>query len=314
MRKRERERRIPSLLSYAKQSTTSATFPCTDIFVIRERKKFKEYIKRQLDHSFHHTNQRSHYISELSLHTGKRETLSSLILPIDRSIGRLSIKLGERLAQTFFSSSHLVFQMGSGASADANRLAKHSYFKTRHQKVLPSVEVEETYGKLLIIAASADGKISDKERQWVINSRASLGKFSLRSLRFIFMFDLLLLLQGVPNNVLNRLQKYNPTKDEAIKFLETEKEFIDLMRRPLIYDCCEMAACDGTFTGKERDLVEKIGKRLGVDQDVSNKIIKSYDEEHENRKKLVQLLFPQGVDTTIQSAADVKSKNVGRAS
>jgi hypothetical protein len=65
--------------------------------------------------------------------------------------------------------------MGSGAS-NANRLAKHQYNRTRNQKVLPSVEAETIYGKLLIIAASGDGDISNKERQWVINSRAALGK------------------------------------------------------------------------------------------------------------------------------------------
>ena len=70
--------------------------------------------------------------------------------------------------------------MGSGASA--NRLAKHSHYKTRHQKVLPSVEVEETYGRLLIIAASADGTIQKRERDWIINSRAALGEFSRRSI------------------------------------------------------------------------------------------------------------------------------------
>lgn len=113
---------------------------------------------------------------------------------------------------------------------------------------------------------------------------------------------------------MSKLEKYNPNKDQAIKFLEDEKEFVNLMKRPLIYDCCEMAACDGSFTQKERDLVEKIGKRLGVEQDVCTKIIKSYDDEHDGRKKLVALLFPEGADTTIQTAADVKSKNVGRAS
>lgn len=126
----------------------------------------------------------------------------------------------------------------------------------------------------------------------------------------MFFFSFL----GVPNGILSKLEKYNPNKDEAIKFLEDEKEFVDLMKRSLIYDCCEMAACDGSFTPKEKDLVEKIGKRLGVEQETASKIIKSYEEEHENRKKLVLLLFPQGVDTTIQTAADVKSKNVGRAS
>jgi tellurite resistance protein len=110
------------------------------------------------------------------------------------------------------------------------------------------------------------------------------------------------------------LQKYKPTKDQAKEFLKNEADFIKHMNRALVYDCCEMAACDGSFTSKERQLVEKIAKYIEVDKDVSDKIIKMFDEENESRKKLVTLLFPNGVDTTIQTASDERSKTVGRAS
>jgi uncharacterized membrane protein YebE (DUF533 family) len=66
--------------------------------------------------------------------------------------------------------------MGAGGSIDDNRLAKHVYGRYRNQKVLPSVEAETIYGKLLVIAASADGRIAEKERQWILNSRAAHGK------------------------------------------------------------------------------------------------------------------------------------------
>lgn len=66
--------------------------------------------------------------------------------------------------------------MGAGGSAYQNRLAKYAYGRSRNQKVLPSVDAELTYGKLLIIAAGADGKVADKERKWVVESRAALGK------------------------------------------------------------------------------------------------------------------------------------------
>lgn len=66
--------------------------------------------------------------------------------------------------------------MGNGGSAYQNRLAKYAYARNRNQKVLPSVEAETLYGKLLLIASGADGKISEKERRWVVESRAALGK------------------------------------------------------------------------------------------------------------------------------------------
>ena len=66
--------------------------------------------------------------------------------------------------------------MGAGGSVEENRLAKYSYGRTRNQKVVPSVEAETTYGKLLLIGASADGNISNKERQWILNNRAGYGK------------------------------------------------------------------------------------------------------------------------------------------
>lgn len=70
--------------------------------------------------------------------------------------------------------------MGNSGSAYQNRLAKYAYARNRNQKVLPSVEAEATYGKLLLIASGADGKISEKERRWVVESRAALGKYHLK--------------------------------------------------------------------------------------------------------------------------------------
>jgi uncharacterized membrane protein YebE (DUF533 family) len=66
--------------------------------------------------------------------------------------------------------------MGAGGSAYQNRLAKYAYAKSRNQRVLPSIEAETTYGKLLIVAACADGKVGEKERKWIVDSRAALGE------------------------------------------------------------------------------------------------------------------------------------------
>jgi hypothetical protein len=66
--------------------------------------------------------------------------------------------------------------VGAGGKVDDDRLAKHVYGRYRNQKVIPSVEAETIYGKLLVIAASADGRIAEKERQWILNSRAAHGK------------------------------------------------------------------------------------------------------------------------------------------
>jgi hypothetical protein len=119
---------------------------------------------------------------------------------------------------------------------------------------------------------------------------------------------------GVPPKVQNVLQKYNPSKAEIDAFIDKEKEFIVALQRALIYDCCEMAASDGSFSATERRVVDDFARRLGVENNVSEQIQRIFDEEREAKKKRTALLFPHGVDTAIQSACDEKAKKVGRAS
>lgn len=121
-------------------------------------------------------------------------------------------------------------------------------------------------------------------------------------------------LLGTPKSIISTLEKYNPTKEQADEFINNEKPFLRHIKRALVYDCCEMAAADGGFSAKERQVVEAFAKRIGVDNSVSDQIIKAFDEENEAKKKRVALLFPDGVDTTIQTVCDEKSKTVGRAS
>ena len=118
---------------------------------------------------------------------------------------------------------------------------------------------------------------------------------------------------GAPGNVVSALQKYNPTKEQAAEFISKEQDFIEPMKRALVYDCCEMAGADGGFSQKERAVVTSFATRLALDHGVAEQIIKAYDEDNEAKKKRSALLFPRGVDTAIQSACDEKAKKVGRA-
>jgi hypothetical protein len=118
---------------------------------------------------------------------------------------------------------------------------------------------------------------------------------------------------GVPGNVVSTLQKYNPTKEEANDFITKEQDFIEPMKRALVYDCSDMAGADGGFSQKERAVVTSFAARIGLDNGVAEQIMKAYDEDNEAKKKRSALLFPRGVDTAIQSACDEKAKKVGRA-
>ena len=75
-----------------------------------------------------------------------------------------------------------------------------------------------------------------------------------------------------------------------------------------------MAASDGNFTTKERKVVDDFSKRIGVDNANAEQIMKAFDEDLAAKKKRVAMLFPDGVDTTIQTITDEKAKAVGRAS
>lgn len=75
-----------------------------------------------------------------------------------------------------------------------------------------------------------------------------------------------------------------------------------------------MAASDGSFSTKEREVVGTFAKRISVDDAALDQIVKAFGEEADAKKKRVALLFPDGVDTTIQSVCDEKVKSVSRAS
>ena len=117
----------------------------------------------------------------------------------------------------------------------------------------------------------------------------------------------------MPSNVVSTLGKYSPSNQQAQEFIVKEQDFIEPMRRALVYDCCEMAAADGNFSPKERTVVSNFATRLGLDTAVSESILKAFDEEYEAKKKRSALLFPRGVDTAVQSASDEKAKKVVRA-
>lgn len=114
--------------------------------------------------------------------------------------------------------------------------------------------------------------------------------------------------------MISTLQKYNPTKQEMDDFLVKEKDFIEPLKRVLIYDACEMAASDGNFTANERKTIDAFANRIDVENGIVEQIIKSFDEDRAAKKRMAALLFPHGVDTAIQSACDEKAKKVGRAS
>lgn len=114
--------------------------------------------------------------------------------------------------------------------------------------------------------------------------------------------------------MVSALQKYNPTKQEMDDFLVKEKDFIEPLKRVLIYDACEMAASDGNFTANERKTIDAFANRIDVENGIVEQIIKSFDEDRAAKKRMAALLFPHGVDTAIQSACDEKAKKVGRAS
>jgi hypothetical protein len=98
------------------------------------------------------------------------------------------------------------------------------------------------------------------------------------------------------------LKTYEPTDDDWKAELQKHRKFIELAKYPLIYDAFQAASADDELHEEERKAISKLGHEIGVDENIIEQIAQLYQDEIEIKKRRIALLFPKGVNETIQKA------------
>ncbi|NJK53771.1 MAG: hypothetical protein HC936_15020 [Leptolyngbyaceae cyanobacterium SU_3_3] len=135
----------------------------------------------------------------------------------------------------------------------------------------PSPEIFESYIKAVLICANGDGKVSPRERGWVVSHFAAL---------------------GAPDALLDELNSYDA--DEDIEKTISATPVTDVSRYFLIYDAIRACSADEAFSDSERATVVRMAAKLGVPAEVVRQIEELVIEETQLREKRLKLLYPNG--------------------
>ncbi|MBH8561320.1 hypothetical protein I8748_03865 [Nostoc sp. CENA67] len=145
-------------------------------------------------------------------------------------------------------------------------------FKERYGfKQLPSDLAYEAYLKALMICANGDGTLADEERDWIIGYGCA--------------YD-------CNPAIIEQLKVYKA--DEDIETVISGDFAASDSRYFLIYDAIQACCADGEYSEKERAVVLKGAKKLGISEDEFQKIEEIYLETVQLHKKRLAVLFPNG--------------------
>lgn len=162
--------------------------------------------------------------------------------------------------------------MASNIQDKENSLGTLWLFKEKFGfKQLPVDVAYESYYKTLLTCASGDGTLADEERDWVIG--------------YAYAYN-------CNPAIIEQLKVYKA--DEDIETVVTGHSSVDVSRRFLIYDAIQACCADGEYSEKERVVVLKAAKKLGISEDVFQQIEEIYLETVELRKKRLAVMYPDG--------------------
>ncbi|GET43654.1 TerB family tellurite resistance protein [Microseira wollei] len=132
-------------------------------------------------------------------------------------------------------------------------------------------EAQIIFLKSLLVAANGDGKVTPKERQWVIGRGA---------------------VAGVPESILKELENY--PADEDITELIARTVPNQKSGRGVIYFAINAAASDGEYNEGEKATIRKVAQALGISEEVVQEIENLYLEEQRVKEKRIALCLPDG--------------------
>lgn len=162
--------------------------------------------------------------------------------------------------------------MASNIQDQKNSLGILWLFKERYGfKQVPSDVAYEAYLKSLLICANGDGTLADAERDWIIGYGSA--------------YD-------CNPAIIEQLKVYKA--DEDIETVIAGDFAASDSRRFLIYDAIQACCADGEYSEKERAVVLKGAKKLGISEEVFQQIEEIYLETVELHKKRLAVMYPNG--------------------
>ncbi|BAZ49165.1 hypothetical protein NIES4103_17760 [Nostoc sp. NIES-4103] len=162
--------------------------------------------------------------------------------------------------------------MATNIQDGKNRLGTLWLFKERYGfKQLPSDLAYEAYLKALMICANGDGTLADEERDWVIGYGCA--------------YD-------CSPEIIEELKVYKA--DEDIETVISGDFAASDSRYFLIYDAIQACCADGEYSEKERAVVLKGAKKLGISEEEFQQIEEIYLETVQLHQKRLAVLFPKG--------------------
>lgn len=129
----------------------------------------------------------------------------------------------------------------------------------------------EVYFKSLLICANGDGKLADKERDWVIG--------------YAYAYN-------CDPAIIEQLKIYKG--DEDIETVISRDPLVGETRRFLIFDAIQACSADGEYSEKERAIVLKGANKLNISEDELKKIEEIHLETVKLREKRLAVMFPNG--------------------
>lgn len=162
--------------------------------------------------------------------------------------------------------------MATNTQEQENSLGTLWLFKERYGfKQLPSDLAYEAYLKALMICANGDGTLADEERDWVIGYGCA--------------YD-------CNPAIIEQLKVYKA--DEDIETVISGDFAASDSRYFLIYDAIQACCADGEYSEKERAIVLKGAKKLGISEEEFQQIEEIYLETVQLHQKRLAVLFPKG--------------------
>lgn len=136
---------------------------------------------------------------------------------------------------------------------------------------LPTPDVFENYMKAILICANGDGKVTPRERDWVVGYFAAY---------------------GAPDSLLDEMKSYKA--DEDIEAIISATPASNASRRFLVHDAIEACSADGEFSEPERAMVTRMAAKLGISEELVKQIEELCLEEARLREKRLTLMYPEG--------------------
>ncbi|CAF3152014.1 unnamed protein product [Rotaria sp. Silwood2] len=146
-----------------------------------------------------------------------------------------------------------------------------------HDGQIATPEAVLFYMRTLMDVASADGILTQKEREWIMG-------FAIQC--------------GASENTLDQLRAYQPgiSKDVKTLFQDLNLPHGEMSRFGLIYFGLQAASADGELHSKELEGIHALEKKMGLTDQEIKQVHELYEENEKLRQKRAAVLYPKGFD------------------